>query len=384
MFVARLPGGAIGLLIVLQARHLGLSYAAGGLGVAGVSVGMAAGAPLLGRLADRHGQPLVLHLSGATAALALVAIGHVSGPHRELLLLSLSVLQGLVLPPVSACARAIWTSALSREPLNAVLALDASLQEISWMIGPLALTSMAVTAGPPIALEATALLTWIATACFALIPEARATIHGRRTGRVGRTGALHAAGVRLLVAVAVALGAGFGATELGVVASAGKAHDVGATGLLFGAWSAGSFVAGLIAAQRPQASDPPRRMQLLLFGLAGTTALLAAMPTLWALAAGLVLAGVTVAPMFAIAYASIGAVAPAGTLTEAYAWETGGLMVGIALGSTVAGAIGRPAGMFVFAAAAVMVGTLIVWRRIADLRPRPDGVLPVEVASAQG
>lgn len=48
--IARFPAAALGVLLVLQARSLGHSYAAGGAVAAASAIGTAIGAPLLGRL----------------------------------------------------------------------------------------------------------------------------------------------------------------------------------------------------------------------------------------------------------------------------------------------------------------------------------------------
>lgn len=371
--VARIPGAAIGLLLVLQARHLGFSYAIGGLASAATAIGMAIGSPLLGRLSDRRGQPLVLHLSGAVAALALAGTARV--PHTApLLLIALALVCGLALPPVAACVRAIWTGTLAAEPLAATLTLDASLQEIAFMLGPLVLASAAATAGPPSAIEATAIGLWVSTVAFALTPEARATAtpaaahDDRSASRTrGRTGALRSPGVQTLTVVSVALGAGFGATEIGIAAFAGDHHRTGSIGLLYGAWSIGSLITGLLSAHRGAPRDPVRRARRLLTALGGTTALLAVLPTPATLGGGLMLAGAAVAPLFAILYALMGSVAPPGMLTEAYAWETTGIMAGIAIGSAAAGAIGAPSGMFLLGGGAMIAGAAIVAVRAATL-----------------
>jgi MFS family permease len=369
--VARIPDGAIGLLLVLQARHLGFSYAIGGLASAATAVGMAVGTPLLGRVADRHGQPLVLHLSAAVAALCLAATSIVPASAPGLLI-GLAVGCGLALPPISACVRAIWSRALAPEQLDTTLTLDASLQEIAFMIGPLVLASAASIAGAPAALVATAVLLWASTSAFALTPEARATRVLRPVrDRVSGAGALRSGGVRTLLAVSVTLGAAFGATEIGIVAFSDAAGASGSVGLLYAAWSVGSLVAGLLAAQRGHSGDPVRRAGALLLTLALGTALLAAAPDVGWLAAGLLLAGAAVAPLFAVVYALMGRVAPAGTVTEAYAWETTGIMGGIAIGSAAAGVIGAPAGMFAVAAATLLAGAIVVLRRARTLRPDP-------------
>jgi predicted MFS family arabinose efflux permease len=102
-------------------------------------------------------------------------------------------------------------------------------------------------------------------------------------------------------------------------------------------------------------------MLVLLLVLGIASGALAAMPTVWTLGAGLVIAGAAIAPLFGLLYASMGVVAPDATLTEAFTWETSAITGGIALGSAAAGVMAgsiAPPTTFLVAGAAFLFGAL--------------------------
>jgi uncharacterized cupin superfamily protein len=124
-------------------------------------------------------------------------------------------------------------------------------------------------------------------------------------------------------------------------------------------------------AHRAPPGEPTRHLQLFLLALATCNTLLALAPsTLW-LALALVPASIAIAPLYAVLYAVMPTVAPAGTLTEAYALETTGLMCGLALGSALGGLIQShvgPAAIWLLAGAAMLAGFLLLTARVASLR----------------
>ena len=100
--LARVPPSALGLLLVLQVRHLGHSYALAGVCSGACALGMAAFSPLLGRAIDRSGQPLVLTLTGAVVTFAVTAFAlhpRRRRPRRVFLLVAAMI--GAVQPPIS-------------------------------------------------------------------------------------------------------------------------------------------------------------------------------------------------------------------------------------------------------------------------------------------
>jgi predicted MFS family arabinose efflux permease len=273
--------------------------------------------------------------------------------------------------------RVLWRRILDREGFNALVTLDASLQELAFMTGPLVLISMASATGAAAALTAAGVLLGLCSAVFALLPETRrlggpARDHDLDTTRPAG-GALSAPGVRLLLVVATMMGIAFGATELSIVTRAEDLDAKSATGLLFALWGVGSFIGGILWTRAHTASRDPVRAMFLLIVVCGVTSLpLGAAPTIAVLGLGLAVTGVAIAPLFGVLYSLMGDIAPPGTLTEAFTLETSAITGGLALGSATAGAVasgvGAPA-TFVLAGAAYIIGGLVQRARAGALSP---------------
>jgi predicted MFS family arabinose efflux permease len=125
------------------------------------------------------------------------------------------------------------------------------------------------------------------------------------------------------------------------------------------------MVGGLIAARRGAGAQPVARLLALLGALAAADLLVAAAPAPAMLAVAMVIAGAPIAPLFAIVYQLAGDVAREGTATEAFTWLSTGIGVGLACGTTLAGALaqhGSPHAGFAAAAIAIGLGALIVAR----------------------
>jgi hypothetical protein len=86
-------------------------------------------------------------------------------------------------------------------------------------------------------------------------------------------------------------------------------------------------------------SDAPRRLILLLVAWSAAHAALGVAGAPATLALGLLVAGAAIAPTFVCANGMLDHLAPPGTLTEAFTWTTAGMVVGVAAGSALAGAL---------------------------------------------
>jgi MFS transporter len=383
--VGRIPAGALGLLLVLRAGELGHGYGGGGLAAGAFSLGLAAAAPLVGRVVDARGQTRVLAACTVvvTAALGALAVLPAAAPPAVLLLLA--ALAGAGHPPLAACLRALWPALLADpERRHAAYALESAALEVSYLLGPLVLVGAVATRSAAAGLAVCAALVFAGTAAFAVTPASRAwtPVPGVRRGLAG---ALASAGVRTLLAATVCVGASFGAIEVATVAFAEEAGAKGAIGPLLAAWGLASMAGGAVAVRAGAPRDPVRRLVALLGALAAADALLAAATGPVVLGALLLVAGLAIAPAFAIVYGLAGDVARAGTVTEAFTWLTTGIGAGLAAGSALGGALaasdGAAAG-FLAAAGGAGLAAAVVRARAHDLGPAPDLSPPGAAAGA--
>lgn len=369
---ARAPEAVLSLLFLLRARDLGASYALAGV-IAGVAgLGMAVGFPVLGRLVDRIGQPAVLAGSVGVAAVAMTVAALLPAGTSAGALLPIALVAGATQPPVAPCLRALFGRIVPDPTVrHAALAVEASVQEITFMVGPLVFISLIAAHDPALGLGAAAAVLLVATLLFASAREPRA-MPATGVRRTAAAGPLRRPAIRALLAISVGLGVMFGATELAITAAAEHAGDDGAVGLLLAAYCLGSLVAGLAAAHHGPSARPVRALLVLVALCTAGHAVLAAAPSLLLLGLGLVIAGGAVAPLFTVVYSLCGRLAAEGTTTEAFTWLGSGLYAGTAAGAGVAGVLvdlAGPGAAFGVAALAIgLSGALVVPRR-AVLRP---------------
>ncbi|HEX8105430.1 MAG TPA: MFS transporter [Solirubrobacteraceae bacterium] len=345
--IARLPLGMHALGVVLLVRGQGGSYATAGLLAAGSSLASAASGPALGRLIDRLGQTRVLlplALLYPTAVVGLVAAVLAGAPLA--LLIAVAVAVGLVQPPIPAAIRALWPSMLPRAELRGTAyAMEASLQELFFVAGPLLVAVIVAAASPAAALGVSAAAAGLGTLAFATSPPARragaqpGVFEPRRRG-----GALASAGVRTVALTSLSMGAAFGAIEVSMPAFAEAHGSRAAGGVALAAYAAGSLLGGLWVGSRPATARPIRRYALAVGAFAAGLVLPLLAGSIPAMTLALLVAGVPIAPAFAAAYGLVDALAVPGTATEAFAWLSTSIILGLAGGTAAAGALIETAG----------------------------------------
>jgi MFS family permease len=151
--VARLPVAMANLAIILRVAGATGSYARAGAVTAAYVVGTGIMGPVLGRLADRIGRRPVLLLSAAVNAAGLISLAFI--PVRETaVVLVVAALAGASVPPVAAAVRSLWASLVPGGGQSNLYALDATMQEATFMVGPTLVALLSSLSGPPAALVA--------------------------------------------------------------------------------------------------------------------------------------------------------------------------------------------------------------------------------------
>ncbi len=368
--VARLPLGMAPLALILLVRAHGGSYAAAGAVAAAYSIALGVGAPVAGRQVDRRGRRSVLvprALLYAGLLGLLVGLGVADAP--ALALAAVAAAAGLTLPPVGASVRTLLPGLVPGELRSTIFALEASLQELFFVGGPLlvALLSASSSVGP---LVGAGVAAGLGTLALARIPPLRDAAPRDAHARTW-LGPLAAPGTRTIVLLAVCMGLGFGALEVALPAFAEAHGSRGLAGVALASFSAGSLVGGLLIGLRRVAE--PRR-QLLAFALVLPAALAlpllaGSIPLVCVLLLG---AGLPIAPLITAVYGLVEHVAPRGTHAEAFAWigtaVTAGIASGTALGGWVVDAHGVRASMLCGVAGAAL-GALVAASRRRTLRP---------------
>jgi predicted MFS family arabinose efflux permease len=180
--------------------------------------------------------------------------------------------------------------------------------------------------------------------------------------------------MRTLVIALVAVGAVFGAVQIGVAAAADGMGSTASAGPLLGIWGVGSLLGGLLAARRGGGARTGLGLAAVLAALTlGHLSLAATAGSAVTMAIVLLIAGAAIAPTYATVYAMVDKSAPSGTATEAFAWLATAISIGTSAGAAGAGSLADgwgPVAAFVLAGSAGAVAVLVTVFRARTLDTR--------------
>lgn len=336
--VARLPTGMVPLALLLVVRDGGGGYGAAGLVSGSFLVSAGLGAPVAGRLMDRRGASRILLRRAFLSPFALLLAGGLSVRGAPLVAVgACAAISGALLPPVGSALRALWPRLLEGPTLRTTAyALEASLQEIFFVVGPLLVALAAGLLAPVVALLIAAAAGSTGTLAFATAPPVRAWRPDASHADAGRIGALGSTGVRTIVGFGICCGLAFGGAEVGMPAFAELHGSAPLGGVPLALFAAGSLVGGLVVGAR--SNREPRsllRVSSVLLAVGLVPLLLA--PSLPILSVLAFVAGLPIAPSFAAAYGLLDRLARPGTNAEAFAWIGTALSAGLASGAALGG-----------------------------------------------
>lgn len=370
---ARFPSGMLSLAFLLHVEQQTGSYGAAGLVLAATSIGQAVAGPLTSRLMGRFGMRPVLIVTLVICATAVIAIGLL--PLTVPLYMAVGLVAGLATPPVQPAVRTIYPKMVNSRQLTPLFSLDASAQEIIWVVGPVVTTFVATQIGTVWAILLAAAMMVGGGIWFISSPElgrVRIPRSKRRLGVVlGRPPVMLATIVGFLLIGACA------ALEAGVVAVFG--HDGAEAGIVLAIFSVGSLAGGLFLGHVPIGPwSTARRLFIVFAGMA----LAAFVMDFWWLSVTLFVAGIGIAPALAVLFAIVSASVKFSDTAEAYGWVGTGQLIGAALGSAVAGFLidaYSAQGAFFAAAGLALLGMLAAvvgrpWH--PDLRGRDASPIP--------
>jgi len=366
--VARLPVGMTALAFVIFVHDHTGSFGAAGLVAGAGTIGLAATAPVLGRLVDRCGPRPVLVPAAALAAAALVAavlLGEAGAGTAPLVVLA--ALAGAAMPPVGGLLRHLWPDVVPEELLVNAYVVDSVLIEAVFITGPLLTGLLVALIDPGAALLAAAALGLVGTVWFVAIPVVGAVEPARPQHRT-RAGALASPVIRLLVLTGFPVGSTFGALDVALPAF-GASHGSAALGGPFAASLAfGSALGAFVYGAAPQRFGTPAQVsvRLAIFQPLVCLPLLLA-PSVGVMLALGVLCGTFIAPTITARSQLARVAMPPGTGTEVFTWLSLSLMIGASAGSALAGPIveagGWRAGVALAAALPALGVPLLLARR---------------------
>jgi MFS family permease len=399
--IGRAPMSMFGLGTVLLVSASTGRYALAGLVSGAGSIGYAASAPQVARLADRFGQHRVLKPLIAffgVACVVFVTCAELKAP--AWILMITGCLAGSSMPSLGSMVRTRW-SALLGDPaaIHAAFALESVIDEMTFVIGP-ALVTVLATAVPPAGVLLCMALSVGGTLFFAaqrqteppIRPRSRdhpvseqgaseqgaseqETSESESASRRRRTGRLPAPGLLTMAPLYLIVGIMFASIDLSTVDFAQRSGHKPLAGLILGTYALGSGIGGLWYGSRAWRTPLERRFVLTLVLTVAGVATFWTQPSLISLDAGMLVAGLTISPTLIAGYGLIERQAPRARRTEAMTWLSSAIAVGVATGSSICGRIIDTAGPrwgYGFAAlmGVIAVTTCLLGR--GRLRASPD------------
>ncbi|GAA1217691.1 MFS transporter [Microbacterium maritypicum] len=371
---ARFPNGMMSLAILLHVEQQTGSYGSAGLVLAATSVGQAIAGPITSRWMGVWGMRRVITLTLSVCVVAVLCLALL--PLEVPGYMALGMVAGLSTPPVQAAVRTIYPKLVNSSNLTPLFSLDASLQEIIWVLAPVVITLVSTQVGTAEGLLLVAIILVGGGAWFILSPEVGRVRIPRSRNALGKV--VLKPPVLLATVIGFLLIGACAAVEVGVVAT--FEHGSLAAGLVLAVFSAGSLAGGLAFGHIPIGPwAMARRLLIVTIGLGLTMVML---NVFW-LGGTLILAGIGIAPALAVLFAITSASVKFSETAEAFGWAGTGQLIGAAAGSAVAGFLvdvgdwrGAYLAATIFAAVGLLVAVVFV-RSFPDLRhrdasPHPD------------
>jgi MFS family permease len=358
----RLGVAMSGLAVFWAVQGSSGSLSHGGVATGAFAVAEALTGPHVARLVDRWGQRRVVPVTTAVFAAAVVALVMAcAGPSAGWVPIVLAAAAGASLPPVGALSAARWRKVAGPIGLlPAALSLEAAVNDVAFLAGPVLVTTLASFVAPWFGLVPAVVLVTAGT--FGLLTSAASEpvpggpSHGALMDR-----RLLRRGFLTLLAANLALGFFFGGIGVAITGFT-LAHGAGAlAGPITAVAGAVSLVAGLaygsLGVPRPAAV-----MRGAGIVLAAGCALLALTPGVAAIFAGYALIGGCVALVLVPGAVLLQETIVAEVNTQAMTWVNSASALGVAVAAPLIGAVvqryGWPAGFLALAALTALLPLL--------------------------
>ena len=363
-FVARLRDGGTPLALVLTAEHGTGSFAVAGFATGAFGLAAALSRPVHGRLLDRLGQRVLISTAGANslATLGFVAAVQLGAPPP--VIVAVAAITGLLLPAQAAALRALLPELAGRKLRPAAYAVEANAQELTAIAGPLIVAVLVALLPPGGALAALAVVGFAGTVWYAT-----ASAVGDSRGVAGtppRSAALRSPAMWALMTVVVAVSVVLGVVQVVFPAFAADRDAAQLSGVLLAAFAVGSLLGGGAYGGGHWRWSNERQLRMLLPAIAVGVALLSLAGSIVVMAGLAVVAGLAMAPAFAVTFLVCDEIATPGRTAESFTWLGAANTAGFGLGGALAGVAVDRAGTgttFVLTAIVVLIVAGVLWAR---------------------
>lgn len=333
-FPARVAYGMVSLGIFFKVEQELNSVALAGLAVGVNAAAGAATAGVRGMVIDKYGMKWPLRIQVPSYSIMLIALNSVSD---RSLLLAFSLILGLSAPPINLSVRPLWRDAVSDDWLRTAYAVDTAVMSAAGVLGPLIVTSLALSAFPDSALLVCSALMAIGGGSLASTKIARNWIPEKKP-EVNVSMWRHRP-LQLLVFEGCFIGFGWGVFDVAVPSFATIEEVPHRTAWIFAAMGVANIVGGLLGGLVSKKTTPLGALRKTYFAWFIVSLPLAWMYPDWSMVIGGALLGLVGGAIQVFYWEVMEAVRPQGSPTGMMGWLwtiEGTLMaVGSALGGWI-------------------------------------------------
>ena len=230
----------LGLYFKIYHETHSISFAGLAAGANGIAGSLTTG--FRAHLLDRFGLKKPIRFFVPAYALSILLV---NASHSRSLLFFFAVMLGVTAPPINLSVRPLWRSVVPMNKLRTAYALDSSTMEIASILGPLAVTALALSAHPASALAVCSfslLIGGLSLSSLKVVDSWVPEVRGPSEKRLFRV-----PGIRLLAFEGIFIGLGGGIFNIALPAFATVGEKPAMTSIVLGIQSSTMIIGSLIA-----------------------------------------------------------------------------------------------------------------------------------------
>ena len=240
-FPARLAYGMIGLGIFFKAEQETGSVAIAGFAIGLYSLAGSLTAGIRGSVMDRWGQKWTLRILVPAYSALILSLNQME-TSRSILITTFIL--GITSPPINLSVRPLWKDLVPQTYLRTAYAFDSAMMSATSVVGPVIVTSLALSSRPHLALDAVAVLIFIGGVALGLTRVSRNWVPEKKAK--GQGNLLSNRAMQLLMFEGCFIGFGWGVFDVAVPAFATQEDVQHRVAWIFAAFGIATVVGGLL------------------------------------------------------------------------------------------------------------------------------------------
>ena len=240
-FPARVAYGMIGLGIFFKAEQETGSVAIAGFAIGLYSLASSLTAGIRGSVMDRWGQKWTLRILVPAYSALILSLNSMQ-TSRSILITTFIL--GITSPPINLSVRPLWKDLVPQTYLRTAYAFDSAMMSATSVVGPVIVTSLALSSRPHLALDAVAALIFTGGVALGLTRVSRNWVPEKKVK--GQGNLLSNRAMQLLMFEGCFIGFGWGVFDVAVPAFATQEDVQHRVAWIFAAFGIATVVGGLL------------------------------------------------------------------------------------------------------------------------------------------